>query len=107
MVGARYLELPLLGVWDFPNATIEGPVLNRGKVPLYRVDFLPRFLHATTPGIFTIQGVTISGHLLYFTIQHFDHQSNQTLRRDAFIEVEENTTAAVRRVYLRNICWLT
>ena len=51
MVGARYLELPLLGVWDVQNTTIEGPVLNSGKVPLYRVEILPRDFHATKSGI--------------------------------------------------------
>ena len=38
VVGAHYLELPLLGVCDAQNATIEGPVLNSGKVPLYRFE---------------------------------------------------------------------
>ena len=46
-VGAHYLELPLLGVCDAQNATIEGPVLNSGKVPLYRVEILPGDFHAT------------------------------------------------------------
>ena len=49
VVGAHYLELPLLGVCDAQNATIEGPVLNNnsGKVPLYRVEILPGDFHAT------------------------------------------------------------
>lgn len=31
------LELPLLGVRNSQNTTIEGPVLNGGKMPLHRV----------------------------------------------------------------------
>ena len=46
-MGAHYLELPLLGVCDAQNATIEGPVLNSGKVPPYRVEILPGDFHAT------------------------------------------------------------
>ena len=46
VVGAHYLGLPLLGMCDAQNATIEGPVLNSGKVPLYRVEILPGDFHA-------------------------------------------------------------